>query len=467
MSPIVEVDSLEDERPAVPAFVARILAHAGGDRDAFRQSLTLAIGEIDRRLRAQAGAILAHPDFRALETAWRSLRWVVRSKPVDEKVAVRVLNLSRKELQADLEDAIEFDRSQLFRLLYEEEFGRLGGEPFSVVVADFEFAPHHEDVAILRDLSGIAAAAHAVLLTGASPEILGLATWRSLTVGAIPERVASAAWQSLRTADDTRYLGLVMPRMLLREPYDPRDSRHWLRLDESASPRAPGDDARLWGNAGYALAVRAMMSFHLFRWPVAIRGLEGGYGVVENLPREEFETDSPGLVVKPPVETCITEAMEKGLVDIGIVPLCRVANTPEVAFFSVPSLHQPRVVDDPAVAINLKLSSQLPYMLAASRVAHYIKAIMRDHVGSFTSKEEIQRRINDWLVEYTLDDANASAEKQAQYPLRAFDVQVREKPGRPGELEAITQLRPHFQLEDPNVSLRLAIDLPDPGKTRR
>lgn len=465
MAPIVEVTSLEDERPAVPSFVARILARAGGDRDALREAFTVAIGEIDRRLRDQAQAIIAHPDFRALEARWMSLEWIVLRRPVDARIRVRVLNISRHELQADLEDAIEFDRSQLFRLLYEEEFGQYGGEPFTIVVADFAFAPHQEDVSVLRDLCGIAAAAHAVLLTGASPEILGLASWTDLTASGIPERIPSAAWQSLRAAEDTRYLGLVMPRVLLRSPYRPTDTRRWLRLREDATARGGHD--RLWGNAAFALAARAMMSFHTYRWSVAIRGLEEGHGVVTGLPREDFDTDGPGLVVKPPVETCVTEAMEKGLVDLGLIPLSRVGSTPELAFFNVPSLHQPRVVDDPAVAINLKLSSQLPYMLAASRVAHYIKVIMRDHVGSYANTNDVRDKINNWLLKYTLDDANATSQRQAQYPLRAFDVHVREKPGKPGVFEAITQLRPHFQLEDPNVSLRLAIDLPDPAKTKR
>lgn len=468
--PIIEVASLDDpeayDGPPVPAFVKRLLAREGGDRARLAVSLSEAIGEIDRRLRAQAQAILEHPEFRRLEAAWTSLEMTVAQKPPDDRACiVRVLNIARRELRDDLEDAIEFDRSTLFRLLYEEEYGTFGGSPYAVVVVDFDFTTSNEDVGVLRDLCGIAAAAHAVVFTGASPELVGIDSWTQLELGNLPETIPGAAWESLRRSDDARYLGLVMPRVLLREPLEPGRPGHWLGLREDGFAR--DGSGRVWGNAAFALGTLTMQAFHQHRWPVAIRGLEDGRGIVEGLPEESVGTDMPGRVVKPPIEVCVTESMEKGLVDLGLIPLCRVAGTHQLAFFGVPSLHQPRVVDDPAVAINLKLSSQLPYMLAASRVAHYIKVIMRDHVGSFTNVEAMRRKISDWLLNYTINDANATLERQAKYPLREYDVTIREKPGKPGEYEAITQLRPHFQLEDPNVSLRLAIDLPDPDKTRK
>ena len=454
---------------AVPSFVARVVRRALEEGARPGELLSAAIAEIDARLQAQVQAILHAGPFRRLESAWSSLEYVVAAKPQDTLVRIRVLNVSRDEILADLEDAVEFDRSALFQHIYEHEFGQYGGEPYAILVSDLAFANDPEDLEILSGLSGIAAAAHAILLASPSPELLGLDSWSQLSVFNIPEQIAGRggfnSWQALRETSDTRYIGLVMPGILLRRPYRPDDPDRLLRLREDASA---GDGSGLsWGSGAYALAERAMSAFHAFGWCTAIRGLVDGAGVVEGLPEISCATDKEGLVVPPPVEVAVTESQEKSLTELGLIPLCRVAGTSQVSFFGVPSLHQPRRVDDPMVATNLKLSAQVPYMLAASRFAHYLKVIMRDRVGQFTSRDEVQRDLANWLARYTLEDDDATLERQAQYPLRSYHVAVREKPGRPGELEAITQLRPHYQVEDPGVTLRLAVELPDPDKTQR
>jgi type VI secretion system protein ImpC len=439
---------------ALPAFLERVLA---SELDP-ALLLSLAMAEIDRRLRAQVQAILAHPDFRRLEAAWSSLEYLVDRAPENAPVHVRVLNLSRAELGRDFEDAIEFDRSALFQLVYEREFGTFGGEPFGLLVADFEFGPSPDDVALLEGLSQVASAAHAVALAGASPDLVGLASWRGLARAPVP-RVALPNWERLRRREDSRYLALVLPRVLLRLPHRPGDPGRWLGLREDSF--ATDGSGYLWGNAAFALAERAMTAFAETGWCTAIRGLEDDWGVVRGLPEESFSTDTPGVVVRPPAEVALSESQEKDLVEQGLVPLCRVPLSPRLAFFTLPSLHAPPAVTDAELGTNLRLAAQLPYLLAASRFAHYLKCLLRDRVGGFADRVAIQRELSTWLARYALDDVNAPPERQARWPLRSFAVTVRDKPGRPAHMEAIVHLQPHFQLEDPNVTVKLTLRMED------
>lgn len=449
----------------IPSFLVELFERCESEGTRADVALSDAIAEIDRRVHAQLDEILHAEPFRRLESAWNSLEYLISQKPPDRDIIVRVLNVRRDELLADFEDAIEFDRSASFLHIYETEFGVFGGTPYGVVVADFEFCDAPDDIEILTGLAGVCAAAHAILLTGASAELLGMDTWTSLGPARIPEEVAAPAWDSLRRHVDARYLGLVMPRILLRRPYRPGDPDRTIHLRENSF--AVDGSGLLWGNAAFALATRIMVAFHLYGWCTAIRGLEDDAGVVDGLPEISFPSDAPGVAVPPPVEVAVTESIETALTDLGLIPLCRVAGGPRVAFFGTPSLHRPQRVDDPVVTSNLRLGAQIPYMLAASRIAHYMKVMMRDHVGTFASPDEIRRELSDWLSRYTVADDDATIERQARYPLRDFDVTVREKPGKPGHLEAITRLQPHYQIEVPDVNLRLAVDLPDPEKTAR
>jgi len=452
----------QDGLPAFLAQLERSCAEQGARADLV---LSEAIADIDRRIEAQVDEILHHETFRRLEAAWNSLEYLVSIKPNDPLVKLRALNISREEMLADFEDAMEFDQTALFQQIYEAEYGQFGGEPYAVVLADFEFGSDPDDVFVLEGLSGVGAASHAMVLTGASPDLLGVGTWTNLAAHSVPQNIPGTAWNALRDRDDARYIGLVLPRVLLRAPYRPDDPDRELRLRENSF--AKDGSGLLWGNAAFALAGRIMEAFHHYGWCTAIRGLEDSDGVVTGLPEISFDTDAPGAVPIPPVEAAISESFERTLTDLGLIPLCRVQGTPDLAFFGVPSLHRTRTMDDPALTTNLKLSAQIPYMLAASRVAHYLKAMMRDHIGEFSNPEAIKRELSAWLSNYTLADDQATRERQAQYPLRDFSVDIREKPGKPGEFEAITQLRPHFQVEVPGVSLRLAVDLPNPENTKR
>jgi type VI secretion system protein ImpC len=466
---IEAADNEAKDAGGIAAFLGRLAERSRESGIPPAYWISAAIAEIDRRLHAQLDAVLRAPEFRRLEAAWSSLEYAVAQKPRDANVRIRVLNVTRVEILEDLEDAIEFDRSALFQLIYEHEFGQFGGAPYTLLVLDEEFAQGPEDVEILRGLAGVAAAAHTILLAGASPELFGLEAWGSLGSQDVPEEVHGgsgfSSWRALREMEDARYLGLVLPRVLLRAPYRPADPERTIRLREDSFDR--DGSGLLWGNAAFVLGARAMEAFHLYGWCTAIRGLTGGAGVAEGLPELSFATDREGRVPIPPVEVVVTEAGEKALADLGLIPLCRVGGTHRLAFFGVPSLHLPKQVDDALVATNLKLSAQIPYMLAASRFAHYLKVMMRDRVGRFQSREEIQHDLAEWLARYTIADDDAPEERKATYPLRDYRVEVRERPGRPGQLEAITQLQPHYQIEDPGVTLRLAVELPDPEKTRR
>ncbi|MEE8104263.1 MAG: type VI secretion system contractile sheath large subunit [Planctomycetota bacterium] len=431
-------------------------------------SISEAIAEIDRRVHAQVNEILHAAKFRALEASWSSLEYLVAQMPVDPGIQLRVLNVKRDELLGDFEDSIEFDRTAMFQLVYEQEFGKFGGDPYTVLVADYHFSQSGEDVELLQGLAEVGAAAHCVVAAGASPELLGYDHWGEFSLRGVPEEVyggpATIPWMSFRRRDDARYVALCMPRFLLRRPYRPDDPDRQLRLREGVP--ASGD-ARLWGNSAYLLAERAMQAFHRYGWCTALRGLYDEQGVPGGLVRESASTDAEGLVPLAPVEVRVTESQEKGLLELGLVPLCAVSGTATVSFFGVPSVHLPRNTDDEAVNSNLKLSAQIPYMFAASRFAHYMKVMLRDKVGAYTDADGVQRELSQWLAKYTLDDDDAPDERKAQYPLREYNVMVREKAGRPGELECIAQLKPHYQIEDPGVALRLAVDLPNPEDTKR
>lgn len=428
-----------------------------GERARASLALTEAIADLDARIDAQVNALLAAPAFRALEAAWRSLDYLVTELPDDDLVRIRVLNASRAELQADFDDAVDFDRSALFHIVYDQEYGRLAGEPYALLVADLEFGPGVEDASFLRDLAGVASAAHAVLLAGASPELLGHASGRELSLRSLPNDVQAGtgfvAWNSLRAQEDARYVGLVLPRVLLRAPYRPGDGQ-CLRLAEE--PPA-GADARLWGNAAFVLAARALHAFHEYAWPVAIRGLSEGWGVASGLPTEEFTTDRPGLVVRPPIEVVLGEAQERAITELGLIPLCRVAGTPSLAFFTLPSLHLSRRVTDPDVAANLQLSAQLPNILAASRFAHYLKMILQARVGSFASRQQIKQDLSDFLEKYVLPDPHATPERKARNPLRRAELELTDRPGRPGVFDFTVLLQPQFQIQDPSIVLRLTM----------
>ncbi len=379
---------------------------------------------------------------------------------------IRVMNVSKKDLLRDLQRAPEFDQSALFKKVYEEEFGVFGGEPFGALVGDYEFSKHPEDLELLEKIAQVSAAAHAPFLSAASSQLLNMESFTQLDqprdIGRIFDTTEYAKWKGFRQSDDSRYIGLCMPHILMRLPYG-KDTVPVDAFNYEEGVDGTDHSKYLWGNAAYALGARLTNAFATYGWCAAIRGVEGG-GLVEGLPSHTFRTDEGDVALKCPTEIAITDRREKELADQGLIPLVHCKGTDKAAFFSVQSGNKPKLYDSDAANANARLSAQLPYIMATCRFAHYLKAIIRDKIGSFTSKEEIQSFFNRWIAQYVTTDDTASQATKAKYPLREARVDVEEVKGKPGVYRAVAFLRPHFQLDELTVSLRLVASLPQSAK---
>jgi type VI secretion system protein ImpC len=423
------------------------------------------IAEIDRLISLQLNEVLHHPSFQKLEATWRGIKHLLDQSETSDNLKIKLLNVSKKDLLRDLQRAPEFDQSAFFKKVYEEEFGVFGGAPFAAMVGDYEFGRSGEDVELLERVSQVASAAHAPFLSAAAPELLNLSEYQQMTgirdISKVFDSTEYAKWKSFRASDDSRYVALTLPHVLMREPYG-KETR---QIDEFAFEEGvDGKDHSkyLWGNAAYALGARLTQSFAKYGWTAAIRGVEGG-GLVEGLATHNFRTDEGDVALKCPTEVSITDRREKELADQGLVPLVHCKGTDYAAFFSVQTANKPKVYDKPEANANARLSSQLPYMLAMSRFAHYLKAMMRDKLGSTMSRVQAETYLNQWIANYVVMDDNASAASKAEKPLREARIEVVEVAGKPGALRAVAFLRPHFQLDELTVSLRLVADLPQPA----
>jgi type VI secretion system protein ImpC len=423
------------------------------------------IAEIDRLISLQLNEVLHHPSFQKLEATWRGIKHLLDQSETSDNLKIKLLNVSKKDLLRDLQRAPEFDQSAFFKKVYEEEFGVFGGAPFAAMVGDYEFGRSGEDVELLERVSQVASAAHAPFLSAASPELLNLSEYQQMTgirdISKVFDSTEYAKWKSFRASDDSRYVALTLPHVLMREPYG-KETR---QIDEFAFEEGvDGKDHSkyLWGNAAYALAARLTQSFAKYGWTAAIRGVEGG-GLVEGLATHNFRTDEGDVALKCPTEVSITDRREKELADQGLVPLVHCKGTDYAAFFSVQTANKPKAYDKPEANANARLSAQLPYMLAMSRFAHYLKAMMRDKLGSTMSRVQAEQYLNQWIANYVVMDDNASATSKAEKPLREARIEVVEVAGKPGALRAVAFLRPHFQLDELTVSLRLVADLPQPA----
>jgi len=346
--------------------------------------------------------------------------------------------------------------------VYEEEFGTFGGAPFAALIGDYEFGPGPQDIELLEKISQVAAAAHAPFLSAASPQFFNMDSYTNLDaprdLGKIFDSTEYAKWKSFRQSEDSRYVGLTAPHVLMRLPYGKND------VPVEAFAYEEGVDGTdhskyLWGNAAYALGARLTDAFFNYGWCAAIRGVEGG-GLVEGLPVHTFYTDEGDVAMKCPTEVAITDRREKEMADQGFIPLVHCKGTDYAAFFSVQSCQKPKKYDKPEATANARIATQLPYILAMSRFAHYLKSMMRDKIGSFMSRTDCERFLNQWITQYVTEDDNASQETKAQYPLREARVEVEEVPGKPGVYKAKAYLRPHFQLDELTISLRLVAELP-------
>jgi type VI secretion system protein ImpC len=429
------------------------------------QTIEAMIAEIDKKLSAQINTIMHHPDFQQLESAWRGLHYLVSNSETDEMLKIRVFNVSKKDLHRTLKryKGAAWDQSPLFKKLYEEEYGTLGGEPFGCLVGDYYFDQGPQDVELLGELAKIAAAAHAPFLAAASPTVFQMESWQELSnprdltkIFQIPEY---AGWRSLRDADDARYVGLSMPRFLARRPYGAKTNPvEAFDFEEDAN----GPDAKkyTWANSAYAMAVNINRSFKNYGWCSRIRGIESG-GAVEGLPTHTFPTDDGGVDMRCPTEIAISDRREAELAKNGFMPLVYKKNTDFAAFIGAQSLHKPVQYDDPDATSNAALAARLPYLFATCRFAHYLKCIVRDKIGSFKEANDMQRWLQNWIVQYVDGDpAHSTEATKARKPLAAAEVTVEPVEGNPGYYSSKFFLRPHYQLEGLTVSLRLVAKLP-------
>ncbi|HEX8247100.1 MAG TPA: type VI secretion system contractile sheath large subunit [Pyrinomonadaceae bacterium] len=424
------------------------------------------IAEIDRLISAQMNEIMHHEEFQKLEGSWRGLHYLLKNTLTSPQLKIRVMSVTKKELLKDFERALEFDQSSLFKKIYEEEYGTFGGAPFGALIGDYEFGNHPQDMALLDKLSQVAATAHAPFLSAASPEMFGWDTFGEMSdvrdISKIFDRTEYMKWRSFRESEDSRYVGLTLPHVLMREPYGAATKpTETFRFEEDVD----GKDHKkyLWGNAAYALGTRLTEAFSMHGWCVAIRGVEGG-GLVQDLPTHTFETDEGEIAMKCPTEVAVTDRREKEFADNGFIPLVHCKNTDYAAFFATQSANKSKKYDTDAANANARLSSQLQYIFAVSRFAHYLKSMMRDKIGSFMSRKECEIFLNRWISKYVLENDVAPTEQKAKYPLREARVDVAEIPGKPGCYRAVAFLRPHFQLDELSVSLRLVAELPPPAK---
>jgi type VI secretion system protein ImpC len=455
----------ERARDLVGEFVHQILDEGMTVSNDTVAMIEAQVAKIDELLTAQLNEILHHEEFQRLEASWRGLTYLVMNTETSTRLKLRLLPLSKKELLKDLETASEFDQSNLFKKVYEEEYGTFGGAPFSLLIGDFEFGRHPQDMALLEKVSNVAAAAHAPFISGASAKLFDMDGYTDLSnprdLAKIFESTELIKWRSFRESEDSRYVTLVLPHILLRLPYGPETLPvEEFELTEDTDGRDHGK--YLWGNAAYALAQRITNAFALYGWTAAIRGVEGG-GKVAGLPTHTFKTDEGDIALKCPTEIAITDRREKELDTLGFVSLCHCKGTDYAAFFGGQTTQKPKVYDTDAANANARISARLPYILAASRFAHYLKVICRDKIGSFQSKETLNTYLNRWINNYVLATDDAGQELKAQYPLREARVDVTEVPGNPGAFRAIAFLRPHFQLEELTTSIRLVAELPPPA----
>ncbi|MBB3226955.1 type VI secretion system protein ImpC [Luteibacter sp. Sphag1AF] len=422
------------------------------------------IAAIDQRLTAQINAILHHPSWQALEASWRGLHYLVSNTETSERQKIRVLDAGKAELARELRKyrGVAWDQSPLFRKIYEHEYGQFGGEPYGVIVADMAFSHEAADIDLLRSLSRIAAAAHVPLIAAADPSVMLMDSWAELSnprdLGKIFQTPEHAAWREFRQSDDARYVGLTMPRFLARPPYGART----LPVDDfDFEEDTAGDSSRyVWANAAYAMGVNINRSFSLYGWCSQIRGIESG-GRVDGLPVHVFTTDEGGVDMTCPTEIAISDRRELELARNGFMPLVHRKHTTSAAFIGAQSLHRPQEYDDPIATANAQLSARLPYLFATCRFAHYLKCIVRDKIGSFRERADMETWLNNWIGRYVeYNPSTATDFDKARKPLAGAEVVVEEDESNPGMYKAKFFLRPHYQLEGLTVSLRLVSRLP-------
>jgi type VI secretion system protein ImpC len=453
-------------RDLVKQFVAQVVQGSmtvGRDTEAM---INARIAQIDALVSAQLNEVMHHPEMQKLEATWRGLKYLLSQSETSEMLRIKILNVSKKELWKDLDSANEFDQSALFKKVHDEGYGVFGGAPFSALLGDYEFGRGGQDIDLLEKISGVAAAAHAPFMTAASADMFNLESFSQLDA---PRALSStfdsteyAKWKAFRQTEDSRYVALTCPRILMREPYGTA-TKPVEAFDYEEAVDGRNHDHYLWGNAAWALGARVTTAFAQYGWCAMIRGVESG-GLVDGLPVHNFRTDSGDIAMKCPTEAQITDRREKELADLGFAALVHQKDTPNACFFSVQSAQKPKLYSTDAATANSRISAQLPYIFAVSRFAHYLKVMMRDKLGGYMSKADAQLYLNNWIANYVVGNDTAPVEVKAKRPLREARIDVSEMPGKPGAYRAVAFLRPHFQLDELSVSMRLVAELPAPAQ---
>ena len=423
------------------------------------------IGEIDHKLSQQLNEIMHHPEFQKLESTWRGLHYLVHQSETGESLKIRVLNVTKRDLLKDLEKAAEFDQSALFKKIYEEEYGQLGGKPYGMLVGDYEFGRGPEDLNLLKMISNVAAAAHSPFVAAASSKMFNLDRYDELAkprdLAKIFEGVEYAQWKSFRESEDSRYVALTMPRVLARLPYGENFNKVTeFNFEESVD--GTDHDKYSWMNAAWAYATRITDAFSKYGWMIRTRGVEGG-GKVEGLPVHTFPTDDGEVAMKCPTEIAISDRREFELSNLGFMPLLHSKDRDFAVFMGAQSCQKPKTYFDPAANANAELSAKFNLLMCTSRFAHYLKVMARDRIGSFMDRGDCEGWLNSWISNYCVNPNGASDATKASRPLAEASVQVREVAGKPGWFEAVAHLKPHFQLETLSTSLRLVAEVPKKG----
>lgn len=428
-----------------------------------------AIAAIDRKLSKQLNAIMHDPKFTKLEGSWRGLNHLVMNSETGTGLKIRVLNMTKRELNRDLTKAVEFDQSQLFKKIYENEFGTPGGEPYGALIGDYEWSKHPDDIDSLRLISNVAAGAFAPFISAASAQMFGFDDWTELSkprdLAKIFDTAEYAKWRSFRESEDSRFVSLVMPRVIARLPYGAATKP----VDEFAYEEAPYDDNGAampqahkdycWMNAAYTMGTRLTNAFAQYGFCTAIRGAEGG-GKVEGLPAHVFTSDDGDMDSKCPTEIGITDRREAELSNLGFMPLSHYKNTDYAVFFGAQSCNKPKKYDRPEATANAAISARLPYLMATSRFAHFLKVMARDKIGSFMEASDCEVWLNRWISSYVNSNADAGQEMKAKFPLREANIEVKEIPGKPGSYNAVAHLRPWLQMEELSTSMRMVARIP-------
>lgn len=420
------------------------------------------IAQLDELISRQLNEVMHAEPLQKLEASWRGLHYFVQQTETSASLKIKLLNISKTDLFKDLDKAVEFDQSQIFKKIYEEEYGTLGGNPFGALIGDYEFGRHPQDIALLEKMSGVAATSHSPFIAAATPAMFNFESFTELAGPRDLEKIfdseAYLKWNMFRKSDDSRYVGLCLPHVLMRLPYG-KDTTPVEEFDYEEAVNGRDHSKYLWGNAAYAFAARLTDAFARHEWCAAIRGVEGG-GLVEGLPAHTFNTDDGDIATKCPTELAITDRRENELAKLGFIPLCYYKGTDTAVFMGAQSSQKPQLYLDADANANSRLSTQLQYILACSRFAHFLKVMMRDKIGSFMSRDQCEAFLNKWISNYVLLDDMAPQDLKAKFPLREARIEVAEIAGKPGAYTAVAFLRPHFQLEELGVSLRLVARLP-------